>query len=64
MRSDFKHLRIDIRRWLTGGWLKVVDGKIIEGAMPDFRGQHPRVYSEIKADAEKWMPKLAGDRLL
>lgn len=57
-RSDFKEHRIDHRRWLTPtGWLRVKDGHYIKGSMPDFKKQHPRVYKEIEADADKWMPK-------
>lgn len=63
-RADFKEHRIDHRRWLTPtGWLRVKDGRYVKGSMPDFKKQHPRVYKEIEADADKWMPK-ESERLL
>jgi uncharacterized Zn-finger protein len=38
-------------------WLKVENGVYLAGAqMPDFKHQHPRVYAEIAAEAETWMP--------
>jgi hypothetical protein len=56
-RADFKHLRIDHRRWLAPGndWLRAENGKWVRDRMPNFRAQHPRVYEEIKAEAAKWM---------
>ena len=56
-RRDFAHHRVDHRRWVTQGWLKVVDGRFVKDAFPDFKRQHPRVYKEIKKDAPKWLPK-------
>lgn len=61
-RADFKHLGLDHRRWISAeGWLRP-DGPgryIAHGATPaGFKDQHPRVYAEIKADAEKWMPPV------
>ena len=56
-RDDFKTHKIDHRRWIPQGWLVSKGGQMTKGvAMPDFAIQHPRVYAEIKADAEKWMP--------
>lgn len=58
-RHDFKMLGIDYRRWIAVeyGWLKVSHGRYVAGPrLPDFRAQHPRVYDEITADADKWMP--------
>ena len=60
-RRDFAHHRVDHRRWVTQGWLKVVDGRYVKDAFPDFKRQHPRVYREIKADAPKWLPKTLLD---
>lgn len=56
-RRDFAHHRVDHRRWVTQGWLKVVDGHYVKDAFPDFKKQHPIVYKQIKADAPKWLPK-------
>lgn len=56
-RADFKHLRLDYRRWVTSGWLEACGGRFTPLGMPDFKGQHPRVYQEIVADLEKWAPK-------
>ena len=61
-RRDFAHHRVDHRRWIAGGWLKVEDGRFVAGRMPDFKRQHPVVYKQIAADAPKWLPKtLLGD---
>lgn len=57
LRSDFKFIGIDHRRW-TNGWL--LAGKqswVASQFMPNFKGQHPRNYGEIAADWEKWAPK-------
>ena len=59
MRSDFKHINIDHRRWLPSGagWLIIRDGVYVQSmGYPDFRKQHPRVYEEIAADYEAWKP--------
>lgn len=63
-RSDFKHVGIDYRRWIAAEsrWLVKNDGRWIAGEhMPNFKAQHPRVYNEIVADAEKWMPNTIGE---
>lgn len=54
-REDFKHIGVDHRRWLSSDWLQTSDGVYIAFKMPDFKGQHPKVYAEIAADADKWM---------
>lgn len=57
-RHDFKHIGLDHRRWIAAesGWLKVSDGRYLAGdGLPNFKLQHPRVYAEIAADADKWM---------
>src|SRR5262249_33646648 len=56
-RADFKAIAIAHRRWVAAGWLRPENGRYVRGDLPDFRAQHPRVYGEILADAEKWMPK-------
>ncbi|GLK86664.1 hypothetical protein [Ancylobacter defluvii] len=67
LRSDFKHLRIDHRRWTAPGtgWLRqrqdeqwgTTAPRYIPGPhLPDFKAQHPRVYAEIVADIAKWGP--------
>lgn len=59
-REDFKHHQIDHRRWIErgSGWLVPCDGRYAVGPhLPDFRSQHPKVWEQIAADAEKWMPK-------
>jgi len=63
-REDFKHLRIDHRMWVgANGWLRPTERKgwyFAEGTPPfALKEQHPRVYAEIEADADKWMPKVA-----
>lgn len=56
-RQDFKHLQIDHRSFLDGGWLTVVDGAWRRGpAWPDFRRQHPRNFEEIDALFDDWKP--------
>lgn len=58
-RADFKAIDIDHRRWVAAGWIVAKDGVFVAGSGPDFRGQHPRNYDEIKADISKWMPSHA-----
>lgn len=58
-RADFKAHGIDHRRWLAAGsgWLMNEGGRYVAGSrMPDFKGQHPKVYQQIAAEADKWMP--------
>lgn len=60
-RHDFKVIGIDHRRWIAAeyGWLRVDNGRYVAGPrLPDFKAQHPRVWEEIAADADKWMPVL------
>ncbi|MCP1852840.1 MULTISPECIES: hypothetical protein [unclassified Bradyrhizobium] len=59
LRSDFKHVNIDHRRWLPsgGGWLALDAGRYLRGPhFPNFKRQHPRVYEEIAGDYDKWKP--------
>jgi hypothetical protein len=58
-RLDFKAHGIDHRRWMAAesGWLKNEGGRFVAGPrMPALKEQHPKVYQQIAADAEKWMP--------
>lgn len=58
-KSDFKHIGIDHRRWTTpgNGWLVATRDGFVKGPfMPDFKGQHPRNFEEIKADRPNWDP--------
>lgn len=56
-RADFKHLRLDHRRWLAAeGWLQSSPtGFVACERTPNLKAVHPRVYEEIKLDAPKWM---------
>lgn len=62
-RADFKHLDIDRRRWVAARWITNNDGRdgdrYVAGKIPNFKEQHPRVYAEVLADAEKWMLPIA-----
>lgn len=67
-RADFKAHKIDHRRWIAseGGWLRPWNGVYVAGDYPpnvSLRAQHPRVYAEITADADKWLPASAGEQL-
>lgn len=64
-RADFKHIGIDHRRWIhTNGWLAPTpDGYVATKYLPDFKAMHPRVWEEITADAEKWMPPTTTEKL-
>lgn len=60
-RLDFKHLGLDHRPFVSAeGWLRPtgVRGQyqVHSPAPSTFKAQHARVYEEIKADAETWMP--------
>ncbi|TXH35279.1 MAG: hypothetical protein E6Q98_15925 [Rhodospirillaceae bacterium] len=57
LRSDFKAINIDHRRWIAARWLVPQNGRYVKGDMPDFKAQHPRVYAEILADIGQWLPK-------
>jgi hypothetical protein len=58
LRSDFKHLGLDPRRWTArDGWLAASpDGYVAGRRTPDFAKQHPVVYAQIKTDFDKWAP--------
>ena len=54
-RDDFKRCHVDIRRWISGGWLKVENGSFVRGDYwPRFELQHPVVWEQILADPAKW----------
>lgn len=56
-RQDFKHIGIDHRRWIDGGWVIVADGAWRIGPnCPDFRKAHPRNIDEIGALISDWAP--------
>lgn len=56
-RDDFRTVKIDPRRWLDGKWLTAGPVGLLRGeGFPDFKGQHPKVYAEIGATVEEWIP--------
>lgn len=62
-RADFKRMQIDIRRWITGKrtWLRAGEQGFVRGpGFPDFRGQHPVNWEQIKANMPKWAPSNAA----
>lgn len=61
-RADFKHLGLDPRRWTAqDGWLCVSrEGYVTGRRTPNFAGQHPQVYTQIKTDFPKWAPPVPG----
>lgn len=65
-RADFSSLRIDHRRWVASGWVRIEKGRFVPGRMPDFESQHPVVYGKIAADFARWAPseKIEQKRLL
>lgn len=61
VRSDFRILQVDHRRFLTSGlgWLipdEDKGGYVRSKAWPNMKTQHPRAYGEIANDYEKWAP--------
>jgi len=62
-RDDFRAVDVDIRRWIDGSRWLVPDpagrGFIAGPRLPDFKGQHPRVWEEIKAVPKKWQRRQA-----
>ena len=56
-RADFKAISIDHRLWLDRRWLghSHIRGQFVGGTNQiDLRAAHPRNYSEIEADFDKW----------
>lgn len=56
-RADFKALNLDPRRFTdkhTGWLVPTPDGYVAGPHTPDFKGMHPRVWQEVKADRAKW----------
>lgn len=67
-RADFKALRLDPGRWMTGHWLEKamtrgywVAGKSFAGKA--FKREHPTSYAEIKADAATWPERPLLDKV-
>ena len=61
VRTDFKHLHLDHRRWIAAGsgWLEPDNiNKCWRRGFrcPDLKSQHPRNWEEIAADFERWAP--------
>lgn len=57
-RKDMKALRLSPSRWTDGwtGWLTPTPaGYVANKSMPDFKGQHPVNYEQIKADKAMWV---------
>jgi len=55
-RADFKALKIDARRWIDARWMVPCELGF-KLSNPDWlKRQHPRVYEEIKAQRDDWMP--------
>ena len=55
-RADFKALRIDPRRWIDARWMLPCEQGFKLSDQDWMKKQHPRVYEEIKAKHEEWMP--------
>lgn len=57
-RMDFKHHGIDHRRWICArGWLDVRGGHYVAcHRTPALKTDHPLVYAQIAAEADKWLP--------
>lgn len=56
-RADFVALRLDPRRWTDKwtGWLVTSPAGYVAGErMPDFKGQHPKVYADLVATIDDW----------
>jgi hypothetical protein len=66
LRDDFRHHKIDMRRWIAPrtGWLVRKEPGWGRGPrLPDFRAQHPRNWAQIEASYEKWRaPDQLGGR--
>lgn len=58
-RADFFALHLDARRWTDKwtGWLEPTpQGYVARSGMPDFKGQHPKVYADLLASIADWAP--------
>jgi hypothetical protein len=61
VREDFKHHKVDIRRWIAPGsrWLvRNGDGWSQGPGLPDFQAQHPRNWSQIAEAYHAWRRSL------
>lgn len=56
--ADFKTLEISPSRWVQGGWVRRDGKRLIAGALPDFKKQHPKNFDEIAGDFAVWGKKL------
>lgn len=58
LRDDFKHHKVDMRRWVAprSGWLvRQETGGWGKGSrLPDFRAQHPKNWAQIEAGYDGW----------
>ncbi|MBZ9847186.1 hypothetical protein LB565_04180 [Mesorhizobium sp. CA14] len=62
--ADFKHLKIDRKRWLDMRWLAPSEerGRYIPGRSPlNLRAAHPVNYGQVEADFDKWKPAEPGE---
>ena len=56
-RATFKHVGIDIRRWIAQGWLRPGLAGFVGGpGLPDFRTMHPKNWEDVRADFARWAP--------
>ena len=63
VREDFRHHKVDIRRWIAPGsrWLvRNGDGWSRGPGLPDFQAQHPRSWAQIAAAYDMWRRPLPG----
>lgn len=56
-RKHFKALRIDPRLWVDRGWVIASPDGLTSHRPPNFKRMHPKVYEEVAADIDKWLPK-------
>ncbi|TJW82546.1 MAG: hypothetical protein E5V92_22110 [Mesorhizobium sp.] len=62
--ADFRHLKIDRKRWLDMRWLTPAEerGRYIPGRSPlNLRAAHPVNYGQVEADFDKWKPEEPGE---
>lgn len=61
-RADFNALHLDARRWTDKwtGWLEATpQGYVARSGMPNFKGQHARVFAELLASVADWAPPVS-----
>ena len=62
MREDFRHHKVDMRRWVAprSGWLVQQQAGWSKGPrLPDFKAQHPSNWRQIEAGYDTW--RLPGE---